>query len=233
MKHRRSGFTLIEILIVIGIVALLAALMLPALNSARDHARSVHCAQNQRQLAAAFINYTGDWDGLLPRWYTVDGGPRVSVLGLRKGQRDWATDILPYIQDESLFLCPNKRLVRGFGFNLWLSRKEGFAVADVAFPTRTTIFAEIAGGSPLRDIYDFVPGSAPEGWPVDSRFQFEPRHGGGGNLAFVDGHVKWTPSSPGTHWPADADKHLDASAPYRELPFGSYWWPSAASPSGG
>jgi len=179
MRRSHNGFTLLELMVVMGVVALLAGLMVPAFSSARDRARRVHCMSNQRQLASAFMNYAADWDGVLPRWYTQDGGPHTSTLGLQKGQRDWAVDTLPYVQNEKLYVCPSKNLIRGYGINLWLSQPDGYPISDISFYDRTALFAEIAGGTPPRDVYDFVPGSAPEGWPVDARFQFDPRHQGG------------------------------------------------------
>ena len=234
MNRRQGGFTLLELVVVIALVAVLAGQMEPAFSSARDRARQVHCISNQRQLAAAFMNYAADWDGVLPRWYTQDGGPRTSTLGLPAGQRDWAVDTLPYVQNERLYICPSKNLVRGYGINLWLSQPDGFPLDDIEYKARTAMFAEIAGGRPARDIYDFVPGSTPEGWPVDPRFQFDPRHEGGANIAFADGHARWVPSSIYTRWPADAGDYLLTrnSAANRGTPVGTYWWPTAAFPPG-
>lgn len=56
----RKGFTLIELLVVISIIAMLIAILLPALKGARDSARSVQCLSNQRQIATAFANYLVD-----------------------------------------------------------------------------------------------------------------------------------------------------------------------------
>ena len=60
------GFTLIELLVVISIIALLIALLLPALAHARESAKHVLCASNQKQLALATLNYAEDHDGFPP-----------------------------------------------------------------------------------------------------------------------------------------------------------------------
>jgi prepilin-type N-terminal cleavage/methylation domain-containing protein/prepilin-type processing-associated H-X9-DG protein len=239
MKRCQNGFTLMELLVVIGIIALLAALMVPAFSSARDHARQTHCISNERQLSMAFSNYATDWDGTLPRWWTPDGGPATSTLGLRAGQRDWAVDTLPYVQNEKLYVCPSKPLLlRGYGINLWLATRDGFDVSAIKLPWKTAMFAEISGGHPPKSIYDFVDRSAPEGYLApndDSRFQFDPRHRDGAIIAFADGHVKWVPSNRYTRWPANAGKYLDLSdiSPAAGgTPVGTYWWPTESSPPG-
>ena len=66
-KSHTVGFTLIELLVVISIIALLVAILLPALSSARDAAKSVQCKSRQRQLVIAMLAYTHDHEG----WTTI------------------------------------------------------------------------------------------------------------------------------------------------------------------
>ena len=63
-KNRKTEFSLIELLITIAIIAILAGVLLPALNAARMKARAISCMNNQKQLHLMTINYTGDNDDI-------------------------------------------------------------------------------------------------------------------------------------------------------------------------
>src|SRR5690349_2291078 len=68
----KRGFSLVELLVVIGIIALLISILLPSLNKARENANRVKCASNLRQIALALIMYANANKGLFPR--SLDNG---------------------------------------------------------------------------------------------------------------------------------------------------------------
>ena len=85
----KFSFTLIELLVVIAIIAILAAILLPALNSARERGRTTSCVNNAKQLMLVFHNYADDNDDYLPNGYYTG----VSTLD----QGSYQTYIMDYI----------------------------------------------------------------------------------------------------------------------------------------
>jgi len=99
MFRGRFGFTLIELMIVIAIIAILAAILFPVFAHAREKARQTNCISNVRQIAMALVMYAGDADNALP----LERGSAPGNLYVSS----WIDTVQPYSNNLQLFICPS------------------------------------------------------------------------------------------------------------------------------
>ena len=95
---RRLAFTLIELLVVIAIIGVLVALLLPAVQAAREAARRSQCVNNFKQVGLAFLNYESGKAQLPFPTYAQDPATPQIVLGIN----NWAPHVLPYLEQGNL-----------------------------------------------------------------------------------------------------------------------------------
>ncbi len=116
------AFTLIELLVVIGIISLLAAILFPVFSRVREKARQSSCANNLKQLATGFAQYTQDNDGRFP--HAWDSNPALidtatcvtpaACLYTTPSNEPviWPAKIEPYIKNRQVYTCPSVRKMR-------------------------------------------------------------------------------------------------------------------------
>ncbi len=133
--NRIKGFTLIELLVVIAIIAILMAVLMPALNIAREQARGIGCMSNQKTLGLAYVMYADDNDsrmcGGMARYAPINGVPPwvmppldykggggytempsgpVTLEQRQNGLREGV--LYPYIKDVGAYHCPGDNRIR-------------------------------------------------------------------------------------------------------------------------
>ena len=96
----QRGFTLIELLVVIAIIAILVALLLPAVQQAREAARRIHCQNNLKQVGLALANYETQSEVYPPGWIGVNAARQADVEG--DSGFGWAVFLLPFLDQEPL-----------------------------------------------------------------------------------------------------------------------------------
>ncbi len=100
-------FTLIELLVVIAIIAILASMLLPALNQARDKARQIKCAANLKQLGVMFTMYGDSYEGYWPpnHFSLTYRHPDVSVASTTRSSLHWSDFIMPMTDKKGAVLA--------------------------------------------------------------------------------------------------------------------------------
>lgn len=140
-QRSESGFTLMELLVVVAIMAILLGVLLPAVSKSRDRVHAAECLSNLRQLGGGFHMYAGDHRGFLPS---------EELEGI------WFVLLVDYIPDEKLYQCPTDPDVIELGIGPSYSWRDSLAaVTDAASLAGKSIDANTGRG--LVMVFDGLP----------------------------------------------------------------------------
>ncbi len=241
----RVAFTLVELLVVIAVIAVLTALILPALARGKQSAFRAACLNNLRQLSLATRLYWDDNDGRAFRFRgdSIDGGDIFWFGWLERGAEGTRRfdprqgALWPYLQGRGVEICPSfnyasaniKLKATGasyaYGYNLHLSMprsRPALNVNTLPRPSETTLFADAA------QVNDFQPPATPE-HPMLEEFYYVNnyestvhfRHQTRANVVFVDGHANAEEPTAGSLDPRMPEVHVGRLSERLVLPFPS------------
>jgi prepilin-type N-terminal cleavage/methylation domain-containing protein/prepilin-type processing-associated H-X9-DG protein len=201
-RRKNQAFTLIEILVVIAIISILAAILFPVFARARENARRASCMSNLKQIGLGMMMYVQDYDETFPAIAMGPAGQEVN----------WPYLIQPYTKSTQVFLCPSAPIASvtngNYGINWIMVNNPATTTKMAAVQSPSTTYLILDWGlfyvQPSYNItgyysWYYLPGMGEGGatcninsaYPDEIRDCASGRHFGGINMAFADGHVKW------------------------------------------
>ena len=209
--RRCCGFSLVELLVVIGIIGALTAIIFPVISRARHSARKATCLANLHQLHVAMMAYKNDYDGFLPLWSDPPDKPEEDHF---MDPVTWDDALVDYTQTTDILICPSNPYwelkeddeapgdpptkygpKRSYALPRYVS---GVLLERIPNPVETVLLAE-KGAYPaghwadaaMENVYQM---GFNQVYPDGTTMMF---HFGGKNFLSIDGHARWFKAGQG------------------------------------
>lgn len=243
--NRAKAFTLVELLVVIGIISILISILMPALQRVRVQAYTVNCASNMRQLMLAFHMFAAENKGHLPGNWVDHNQPNTSHrgwmfnVGESYTQAPEAGTIFRYVNNKKVYLCPALGS-DGQGDGITSNGHFDYASFGVFSGAKVTnIKAESRFTFPGTTQYEMFPtpiiveetSDALNRDNMETLHNFSDRmgkvHKGGSNYASIDGSVHWFKHHVGAStfsWSSRSPRNDNLGMFYGGFELGFGWW---------
>lgn len=196
-RPSRLGFTLLELMVVVSIIAILAALLVPAFSRMKIRSKTLQCASQMRQISTYLNLYIGDNNGEFPDFRQTGGGGGIKV---------WRDYLFPYGEKPianrpetyGIWYCPEKKLAKGSGWWTCVASYGGNHELSGSISNPASGYKRMVNVDELSRTMLAVDTTILNGWHSIQRNNgtsaitkwTDFRHDGRANMVYLDGHVE-------------------------------------------